>query len=293
MNRNSDAINEITGYLFRTNAIEVCDPKKPFFYTSGKLGPYYINTHFLYGSASDADALLSLMAENSGNHQGLPLLLKAQIMGQYNSNSIFKRVIDMICEKISEFRYDLISGGERRDFFFSIPVAVLTGKPHLSIFKDGSAFLSTSGFKETIPADQFSLSGEKALHIADLVTEASSYIRAWIPALKRLNALISSSVAVVDRNQGGAMILENEGIDFHSLTLITDEFFFQAKKSGYISEEQLYMIRSFTADPDKFMLDFFASDPGFLDRQIAEGGKAKERALRCIENGYNVSGVEK
>ena len=198
MNTDSEAANEITGYLFKTNAIEVCDPKEPFFYTSGKLGPYYINTHYLYGTAADADSLLNVMAEAADMHRELPSLLKDRIMEQYNSNDVFRHVIDILCKETSALRFDLISGGERRDFFFSIPVAVLTDTPHLSIFKDGKVFYSTKGFRETLSVDEFSISGAKSLHIADLVTEASSYVRAWIPALKRLEAEICCSVAVVD-----------------------------------------------------------------------------------------------
>ncbi len=32
--------------LFETDAIKVCPAGKPFWYTSGKIGPYYVNTHF-------------------------------------------------------------------------------------------------------------------------------------------------------------------------------------------------------------------------------------------------------
>ena len=46
--------------------------------------------------------------------------------------------------------------------------------------------------------------------IADLVTVASSYIRAWIPAIKSLEAEIAWSTVVVDRMQGGKEKLENE-----------------------------------------------------------------------------------
>ena len=37
-------------WLFETNAFRVCPENEPFWYTSGTIGPYYINTHFLYGS---------------------------------------------------------------------------------------------------------------------------------------------------------------------------------------------------------------------------------------------------
>ena len=46
-------------YLFKTNAIRVCPKDKPFWYTSGRIGPYYVNTHFLFGSETKANAFLA------------------------------------------------------------------------------------------------------------------------------------------------------------------------------------------------------------------------------------------
>ena len=41
--------NPIVSWLFETDAVRVCPEGQPFWYTSGKLGPFYINTQFLYG----------------------------------------------------------------------------------------------------------------------------------------------------------------------------------------------------------------------------------------------------
>ena len=41
--------NPIISWLFETDAVRVCPEGHPFWYTSGKLGPFYINTQFLYG----------------------------------------------------------------------------------------------------------------------------------------------------------------------------------------------------------------------------------------------------
>ena len=47
-------MSDIISYLFETNAIRFCEENKPFWYTSGKIGPYFINTHFVYGNEDDA-----------------------------------------------------------------------------------------------------------------------------------------------------------------------------------------------------------------------------------------------
>ena len=36
--------SHLVTYLFETRAIRVCPKDKLFWYTSGKIGPYYINT---------------------------------------------------------------------------------------------------------------------------------------------------------------------------------------------------------------------------------------------------------
>ena len=54
-------MSNLVSYLFETNALRICPDNKPFWYTSGKIGPYYINTHFLYGSEQNAVDLLSFI----------------------------------------------------------------------------------------------------------------------------------------------------------------------------------------------------------------------------------------
>ncbi|MFR5786845.1 MAG: hypothetical protein ACLUHE_06850 [Christensenellales bacterium] len=54
--------NPIVSWLFETDAVRVCPEGQPFWYTSGKLGPFYINTQFLYGSEEpQANALLTVI----------------------------------------------------------------------------------------------------------------------------------------------------------------------------------------------------------------------------------------
>ena len=55
--------NPIVSWLFETDAVRVCPEGHPFWYTSGKLGPFYINTQFLYGSEAAANARLSVIEE--------------------------------------------------------------------------------------------------------------------------------------------------------------------------------------------------------------------------------------
>ena len=65
-------MSDIISYLFSTNAIKFCEENKPFWYTSGKIGPYFINTHFVYGNEKDAVELLSFIDECLADKLTLP-----------------------------------------------------------------------------------------------------------------------------------------------------------------------------------------------------------------------------
>ncbi len=273
--------NKIIELLFKTNAIQACPEGEPFFYTSGKLGPYYINTHFLFGSKQQAEKYLTEIEDFRNEINSFPEKIFNSAHKQYLENEIYKTIIDMVCEKVNEYDIDYISGGERRDFFFSLLPAHFLNKPHITILKDKTTIISTPDFKSSHFTNLNELTGKKVIHIADLVTEASSYLRAWIPALKALGVTFDNTISVVDRNQGGMKVLKSENISLYSFTSIEKELFIKAKNEGYISGKQYEMISQFIEDPSNFMLEFLDNNPEFLDEKIKSGGKNKERALLC------------
>ena len=124
------------------------------------------------------------------------------------------------------------------------------------------------------------------MHIADLITVASSYVRAWIPAVEALGAKITRSLAVVDRDQGGSQILADAGCPLTTLVVIKPELFETAYSMGRITQKQLDLVLSFIADPDRFMTDFLLAHPDFLANEIAKGGKSAQRARLCIDSGF-------
>ena len=278
--------NPIISWLFETDAVRVCPEGQPFWYTSGKLGPFYINTQFLYGSEAAANSLLKTIEEAcAGDKMAFYDKVWADISAQLDSCPIFAQLIDLLTEAAAKMGADFISGGERRDFFFSMPVAKKLGLGHLSIFKDlSSVYTDANGV--SMPSEQANLAGKKSVHIADLITVASSYIRAWIPAGESLGAKIAYSLAVVDRDQGGTEILANAGCPLTTLITIKPELFEQAKKLGRVTDAQVELVNSFIADPDKFMHDFLVAHPDFLANEIAKGGKSAQRAELCIASGF-------
>lgn len=279
--------NPIMEALFATNAIRVCDPDHPFWYTSGTLGPFYINTHFLYKNEVEAMKLLLIIEEAaSWDRIEFPNLILQDLLRMYKADETFRLVTDLIVEKAGTLEFDFISGGERRDFFFSILPAYLLKKPHLSIFKDMQAVYTTDQFNKTIPVYEANIAGKRALHIADLVTEASSYTRAWIPIIREFGAVMDDTIVIVDRKQGGEEILLAEGVRLHSFAGIDMELFDRAAEKGVISESQKQLVSRFIENPKDFMKNFLISHPTYIQEQLELGGKAKERAEMAIAKGY-------
>ncbi len=278
--------NPIISWLFETDAVRVCPEGQPFWYTSGKLGPFYINTQFLYGSEAAANQLLGVIEDAcAGDKLTFYDKVYAQIDAQLSSCTIYAQLIDLLCEAAKDMDVDFVSGGERRDYFFSMPVARKLGLGHLSIFKDlSTVYTDQNGV--SMPSEAANLVGKRCVHIADLITVASSYVRAWIPAVEALGAKIAYSLAVVDRDQGGSKILAEAGCPLTTLVTITPALFEAAKAMGRVSEDQLALIMSFMADPDQFVTDFLLAHPDFLASEIAKGGKNAQRAELCISSGF-------
>ncbi len=276
----------IINWLFETQAIRVCQPDQPFWYTSGSLGPFYVNTHFLYGSEAQANQLLELIEVAAADPLTMPGRLAQAVDIQYKNNSLFHDLCDLIAQWLKACEFDFISGGERRDFFFSIPAAILLNKPHLSILKNGTRILSEDGFTSHRLIQNGDLGGQKAVHVADLVTEASSYQRAWLPAIHGSGATMPISLAVVDRDQGGREYLSANDTELLALTKIDRSLFEQALQNGLIEQPQLDMINRFIDSPTEYMHNFFANHPLFIRQQLDMGGKNRERALLCVEKGY-------
>ena len=87
-------MSDIMSYLFETKAVKFCEENKPFWYTSGKIGPYFINTHFVYGSEKEATELLSFIDECLSDKLTLPGKVFEKVLKQYEENSIYHNVID-------------------------------------------------------------------------------------------------------------------------------------------------------------------------------------------------------
>jgi len=281
--------NKLVTWLFQTNAIRVCPENKPFWYTSSKIGPYYINTHFLYGSEEKANSLLKVIDVCKENKMECSEVILELACKNYESDKIFKGLITTMCQYIKDNldlkNIDYISGGERRDWFFSLIIAKILNMPHITIFKDLSAVL----YKDGISSEITDLKNANVLHIADIITEASSYIRAWIPAIKALNGSLKYSLVVVDRLQGGTEKLTGAGVESHALMDVDKGLFDEALEAGYIKPLQHEMLIKYLEKPMETMRAFLVEHAEFINEALQSDPKTAERARICVEQ--NIYGL--
>ena len=287
-------MSKLMSLLFETNAFKVAEENNPFWYTSGKIGPYFINADYLYGSEQDSKDLLAFIDQELEHESktDIPEHIFKKVLDHYNTNEIYKYVIDQMKEYIETNigieNVDYISGGERRDWYFSNIMAYLLNKPHVTIYKDLTTVVNNFDFTSSEPVSK--IEGKNFLHLADLLNQSASFTRAWIPAIKNLGSNIVWSIFAVDRMQGGTETLTNDGVKVHSLLQIDDSLFTTAKELGVINDEQLTMLRDFKKDPDGSMKQFLIDHPEFIENaKNSDNPKTVKRVNTLIEQ--NIYGI--
>ena len=281
-------MKDLTNLLFETNAFNIAQENKPFWYTSGKIGPYFVNAEYFYGSDADSKELLAFIdseLENE-NKENIPAHIFEKVLNHYNTNEIYKTTIDAMKEYIEETidvnTIDYISGGERRDWFFSNMIAYLLNKPHVTIYKDLSTVLSNSDFTENTSVDK--IENKNFLHVADLLNQSASFTRAWIPAIENLGSKINWAIFVIDRMDGGTQVLSDCGVEVLSLLQINDDLFVKALDLNIINEKQLEMLREFKKDQMESMRQFLIAHPEFLEESLnSDNSKTAKRAKLLVE----------
>ena len=285
-------MSDIMTYLFETKAVKFCEENKPFFLTSGTISPYFVNTHFLYGNEKEATEFLSYIDTLLEDRINLPKKVFDKVFLQYQNNPIFQYTIDTMIKAITDHvaidKIDYISGGERRDWYFSNMIAYLLKKPHLTLFKDMEAFVSPYDFSSTEKITD--IERKTVLNASDLVTAASNYVRSWIPAVKKLNGKLLWTCYVVDRKQGGTEILEKEGIKTIPLALVDNTLFEKAFELGIINQTQLEMLKGFYHDPYETMRNFLMNHPEFIENALNSSDERTQKRVKLLteENLYNL-----
>ncbi len=175
--------------LLNHGAFQFIDKNTPWFpYTSGEIGPYFVQ---------------STAVEKDGEAYAVAI----------------ESLVKLATNRFPEF--DIVSGGETRDWDFSNPAAVLMRKPHLKLYKSRKPL-------GALPT------GKKVLHIADLNNEGSSVRDHWLPTIKKLEGTIVGVAFFVDRNEAGVGVIESLGLKHASVVPLDNNAWRVVLNSGYI-----------------------------------------------------------
>lgn len=275
--------------LIQTQALRLAPPGQVCWYTSGTIGPYYINTHYLYGGQARAEELLSFIDAEKGDRQRFPLRLQERVEKTWAEDEIYRGAIDALVDcvrQVAGTAFDFVSGGERRDWFFSAMVAARLGKPHLLIYKNLDADWHWDGKVEPVEK----LEGRAGLHVADLITEASSYARGWIPAIRDRGGVMRWAFNVIDRAQGGAQALDRAGVRAEALLRVDEELFAALCRAGHIDRQQQELLLAYCRDPHHSMKQFLQEHPEFLRQALCSPDErvAGRARLLAEQNPYQL-----
>jgi len=279
-------IDDLVEAIIQSQALRIAPAEEVFLYTSGTVGPYYINTHYLMGGPGPAEEFLTFIDSDKDEIERFPVDLLARIQTAYEDSAGYRAVVDALVGRAKAEMgcigmVDGVSGGERRDWFFSPAVAHRLGVPHLYIYKDLRTVLHESQGRGERAED---LDGMRFLHVADLVTEASSYIRGWVPALRDRGAEMAYALNVVDRAQGGMEALADMGVAGGSLLRVDEELFGVLLDRGVIDERQRQALTVYFRDPESAMRTFLTTHPEFLARSLAaEDSRVVHRARLLVD----------
>ena len=270
--------------LIETQALKVARAGDLFWYTSGTVGPYYINTHYLYGGPESALELLALIDDMKGDVASLSRELVTRVTTMYDADSFYRTVVDALVSAARRHRdrFVWVSGGERRDWFFSVAVALELELPHLYLGKNLSASLWDPTQDDVAVIGD--LEGRCTLHVADLVTEASSYTNQWAPALRQRSGDIGMSLNVVDRAQGGMKAIEALGVPAEALLRVDETLFDMLAEGGYVDAIQHERLVAYFRDPHGAMSQFLNERPEFVERALnGDDERIAERARMLVD----------
>lgn len=272
--------DKIAEALIATGAYSDLD--QPAILTSGELGIYYVNTEKLLGDKGEW--------EKYGDDAGAMLRHAAK---QMRENGHFRNVVDITAEhawtklKERDGNKELyaISGGQRRDWIFSGPVALRLSLPHVSLYKDGEADKKVDVH---ITYQDFSsrenLAGIRVLHVVDLITEGSSVhtcteqgSRGWVPMLRKRGAFVNDLVAIVSRRQGGEEMLAKQDVEVTSFVSVDSDFLRDNSKDPVRAV-------AYAQDPNAWSREYLASHGALhLVGYFNKGGAKLGRATKFLE----------
>jgi len=223
--------------LLRTGAFRFVDKATPWFpYTSGQIGPYYVQ---------------SVCIEKDGGAYAYAV----------------QSLIALIRAEIGSF--DVIAGGETRDWDFSNPVAVMMGKSHAKMYKDG----------RLLGAD---VNGKKVVHVADLNNEGSSVRDYWKPIVERNNGAFIAVVSFIDRLEDGYFLFKEMALPCYSVVPLDKTAWDIILKEGYISKNVHKQLVARMQDRRSWAINALLDNPEYFRNFYAQHAN-RAKAIKIMQ----------
>ncbi|MBI2451864.1 hypothetical protein HYV50_02165 [Candidatus Pacearchaeota archaeon] len=215
-----------------------------FPYTSGKIGPYYIKS-------------------------------EAVEKNPYDYNRAIWSLTAVIKDSLGERDDYVISGGESRDWVFSIPSAFVLFKPHARLYKD----------RRDIETD---ISGRKVVHVADLNNEGSSLRDYWIPTIRKNNGKIENVFFYVERMEEGVDVVKELGLESKAVIYMDDFSWEHLRKEKIMGEDVDKNIKEWREDRHRWAVNMLRTEEGFAEavRLLQGNERDREKMHKIIRVGY-------
>ncbi|MDP2645236.1 MAG: orotate phosphoribosyltransferase [Desulfobacterales bacterium] len=177
---------------------------KPFQMTSGKFSPFYIDCRLLISFPIQRD-IITLYAQ-------------------------------WVCEE-NRVEADYLAGGETAGIPFAAWLAEKTGKPFVYVRKSPKGHGLTSQIEgKTEP-------GKTVLLYEDLITDGKSKLN-FISGIRQAGCGVEHCLVILDRQEGGARLLADQGVQLHALLTI-DNCFDVGLKNGFLSARDMDIINGY------------------------------------------------
>jgi orotate phosphoribosyltransferase len=181
---------------------------KPFKLTSGNYSPIYINCRRVISDAATMDLVAAF------------------------SHWIFQD---------EGIHFSMVAGGETAGIPFASFLAHRLAKPMVYVRK-GAKGHGTEGLVEG-----FIKTGAKILLVEDLITDGQSKL-SFIEPLRNEGATVQDCLVLFDRLQGGASVLEREGVRLISITDIDQSLSF-AEASELVAPSAIAEVKAYLESP--------------------------------------------
>lgn len=231
--------------LARNKGFQFTDAFFP--YTSGKIGPYFVQSGAIMANGNDFAQACDDMA---------------------------RMIVDLNEGLTEQHRMTVITGGETRDWIFSQAVAKQLRMPHTMIYKA----------EKMVGAD---LKGRYVAHVADLNNEGSSFKDYWKPKIQAAGGYLENAFFFIDRMEEGVNVLKSLNVGRLALVELDAAAWDYLQRNNVVSADEYRNLQKRTENPEVWAAEMLRSRAGLQTLVALLGnGDNREKAKKILNVGY-------